>query len=330
MDENSAESEQLDGTPIFAAFRRGYDPDQVNRYVAEQNRRLDEATHRASEAERKLAAAVGQLRELHRRVAVLENEERSPQPSSLDTLGERVQRVLQEAWEGAYALRQEAENEVTEQKDLAVVEGEEIVAKARRKAEAIEEEIDRRRRAYLERIEADRARAAAQMSFLQEQRKVAVGELERVKEMIETTVAEVSDEPAARSHREVPVEPDVTLIDGADAESNDVETFDEVEDVEPEPEPAPVVVVEEPRVHAAPRLVVSEPELPSTMPVHRMLSIQTEERADAGDLVRSHRAAPEQPYPREEPRMLRSEGPAHAGRRPSVFDFEQQDDDPRS
>ena len=193
MDENSAESEQLDGTPIFAAFRRGYDPDQVNRYVAEQNRRLDEATHRASEAERKLAAAVGQLRELYRRGRGRPRERRAlaAAPASLDTLGERVQRILQEAWEGAYALRQEAENEVTEQKDLAAVEGEEIVAKARRKAEAIEEEIERRRRAYLERIEADRSRAAAQMSFLQDQRKIAVGELERVITMIETTKSPV-------------------------------------------------------------------------------------------------------------------------------------------
>src|SRR5579864_874905 len=106
MENADAPEEHAEATPIFGAYRRGYDPEQVDRYVADQQRRLDEATTRASEAERRLAAAVGQLRELHRRVAVLESEERTQQPQPLDTLGERVQRILQEAWDGAYAIRQ--------------------------------------------------------------------------------------------------------------------------------------------------------------------------------------------------------------------------------
>jgi vacuolar-type H+-ATPase subunit E/Vma4 len=118
-----------EATPIFGAYRRGYDPEQVDRYVNEQQRRLDAALHRASEAERKLAAAVGQLRELHRRVAHLENEERSPRAPGLDALGERVQRVLQEAWEGAYALRQEAETEVAELREQALEEVTELRAR---------------------------------------------------------------------------------------------------------------------------------------------------------------------------------------------------------
>jgi len=105
MDENEAVAEQQVATPIFNVYRRGYDPEQVDRYVADQQRRLDDALRRASESERRLAAAVGQLRELHRRVAVYESETRTAQPPALDTLGERVQRILQEAWEGAYSLR---------------------------------------------------------------------------------------------------------------------------------------------------------------------------------------------------------------------------------
>src|ERR1700685_3283493 len=118
MDENEAVDEGAAvATPIFGVYRRGYDPEQVDRYVGDQQRRLDEAQHRAHESERKLAAAVGQLRELHRRVAVYESEARNAQPPQLDTLGERVQRILQEAWEGAYTLRQEAEREVSELRD---------------------------------------------------------------------------------------------------------------------------------------------------------------------------------------------------------------------
>jgi hypothetical protein len=81
MDESEAVDEQgAVATPIFSVYRRGYDPEQVDRYVADHQRRLDDAIHRSSEAERKLAAAVGQLRELHRRVAVYESEARNSQP----------------------------------------------------------------------------------------------------------------------------------------------------------------------------------------------------------------------------------------------------------
>lgn len=191
MDQEGAEVEQGTTTPLFAMYRRGgYDPEQVDRFVADQERRLDQAEHRASEAERRLAAAVGQLRELHRRVAVLESEDRSPQPPSLDTLGDRVQRILKEAWEGAYALRQAAEQEVADLRGRAAAEAEEIVGDAEGRARQIDEEIDRRRKAYIARLEEDRSRAVAQVSYLHEQRRAALGELLRVKELIEETVGE--------------------------------------------------------------------------------------------------------------------------------------------
>lgn len=198
MDQDSVPAGEEEPTPLFGAYRRGgYDPDQVDRYVADQARRLEETHQRASEAERRLAAAVGQLRELHRRVAVLESEDRSPQPPSLDTLGERVQRILQEAWEGAYALRQGAEQEVAELRERAGGQAEEIVAAAEARARVVDEEIERRRKAYLARLEDDRARAVAQVSYLHEQRRVALSELIRVKEVIEATVGEAAASRAA-------------------------------------------------------------------------------------------------------------------------------------
>jgi hypothetical protein len=265
MDENSARDEQGEATPIFGAYRRGYDPDQVDRYVAEQQRRLDETTHRATESERKLAAAVGQLRELHRRVAALENEERpqpqpQPQQQPLDTLGERVQRIMQEAWDGAYAVRETAEREIGEQRQKALEEAKDLVASARRKAQAIEEEIDRRRRAYLERLEEDRARAAAQIERLHTQRALALEELARVRDVIDDAIGEVDTAPEFTA----PPEREVT------------------------PPRA-----EEP---AAPMSPLSEDEadfdddLPPTMPVHRLEGIGTPVPAnDRADLVRSHR-----------------------------------------
>ena len=302
MDNDSASDEQVEAVPIFTAFRRGYDPEQVDRYVADQSRRLDEASRRASEAERKLAAAVGQLRELPRRVAVLESEERSPQPASLDTLGERVQRILQEAWEGAFAVRQGAEQEAGQLKEQALTEGSEIVSKARRKAEAVEEEIERRRRAYLERIDAERSRAAAQMTFLHEQRKLAVTELERVKVLIEATVAEVSDAPPSRGAAEA-----TEALNGVD---------DHVEIVDVEAEDRDEIPVE-----ATPRRRIAEDELARTMPVQR-LSSPRQEAPDMGDLVRGHRATVHEMTPRPPAREV-SEGAVMQAPRPTVFDFEQ-------
>lgn len=233
MDESEALQEESAGvaTPIFNVYRRGYDPDQVDRYVADQQRRLDEMQHRASESERKLAAAVGQLRELHRRVAVYESEARNAQPPALDTLGERVQRILQEAWEGAYNLRQEAEREVAElretvhaevdsqreqialevaaQREQVAIDVEELrqvasreaadlVDEATRRALAIRDEMDRRRQNYLEKVERDRQRAVSQIAFLYDQRQMAISELVRLQATVQATVEEMVHSPLAR------------------------------------------------------------------------------------------------------------------------------------
>jgi hypothetical protein len=221
MDESQAIQEEAAGaTPIFGVYRRGYDPEQVDRYVVEQQHRLDEALHRASESERKLAAAVGQLRELHRRVAVYESEARNAQPPQLDTLGERVQRILQEAWEGAYTLRQEAEREVTELREqtsaevdamrtqaradveelreVASKEAADVVDEATRRALHIRDETERRRQAYLERVERDREQAIAQITYLYDQRQGAIAELARLQATVQATVEEMVRSPLGR------------------------------------------------------------------------------------------------------------------------------------
>lgn len=240
MDESEAEVAEQENmgaaTPIFSVYRRGYDPEQVDRYVTDQQRRLDEAVHRASESERKLAAAVGQLRELHRRVAVYESEARTAQPPALDTLGERVQRILQEAWEGAYNLRQDAEKEVNELRDQAVREVAELRAKAERdaasqreqaakdveelrqvaskeaadlvddatsRALALRDEMDRRRQAYLERVERDRQEAVSQISFLYDQRQLAISELARLQATVQATIEEMVHSPLGKPLAEI-------------------------------------------------------------------------------------------------------------------------------
>ena len=174
----------------------------------------------SSESERRLAAAVGQLRELHRRVAVYESETRTAQPPALDTLGERVQRILQEAWEGAYTLRQEVEREVTELREtassevsdlrgaasaevaelreVASREAAEIVDQATRRALAIRDETERRRHAYLQRIEQDRERAVSQITYLYDQRQDAIAKLARLQTTVQAVVEEMARSPLGR------------------------------------------------------------------------------------------------------------------------------------
>ena len=312
MDQDSAASEQNEATPIFGAYRRGYDPDQVDRFVADQRRRLDESERRASEAERKLAGAVGQLRELHRRVAMLESEERSsPQPASIDTLGERVQRILQEAWEGAYALRQGAEQEIAELREKAEKSAEEIVASARRKSEAIEQEIERRRNAYLEHIEEDRTRAVTQLGYLSEQRKAAVKELLHVKALIESTLNEVATR-GDRSAAKLAESPRAAVLDQDSAV------------VASAPTAEPAVGASSPPARRREEL------LASTMPVHRIPTSDwtptsaADVAGDTSTLVRSHREA------RQESRQMPTQviglsaAMDRAQGRPSVFDFEEE------
>ena len=168
-----------------------------------------DALRRASESERRLAAAVGQLRELHRRVAVYESETRTVQPPALDTLGERVQRILQEAWEGAYSLRQEAEREVTELRETVAEEVTElraaanreatdVVDQATRRALAIRDETERRRHAYLQRVEQDRERAVSQITYLYDQRQSAIAELARLQTTVQAVVEEMVRSPLGR------------------------------------------------------------------------------------------------------------------------------------
>ncbi len=142
-------------------------------------------------------------------MAVYESETRTAQPPALDTLGERVQRILQEAWEGAYTLRQEAEHEVSDLRDTASTEVAElrevasreaadIIDQATRRALAIRDETERRRQAYLQRIEQDRERAVSQITYLYDQRQDAIAELARLQTTVQAVVEEMARSPLGR------------------------------------------------------------------------------------------------------------------------------------
>lgn len=303
-----------DATPIFTAYRRGYDPDQVERYIADQRRRLDDATRRSSEAERKLAAAVGQLRELHRRVAALETAERPDQAPAIDAIGEHIQRILQDAWDGAYAMRQSAEKDAADLRERATREAEAIVGKAHRRAEAVGLELARRRQGYLQKVEQERSKAVAQTTFLQDQRKLALTELEKIRSLIDATIVEFTETPDAPllAPRQA-IAHEVAIAEhklpepaarGAEMETPSTRELDAVQ-----------------RRHPARRLDTGS--LQRTMPVHRLPSRGPEIEHDTSSLVRSHRelAAEEQSSA-----TVHELDPERRRTRPPLFDFEAGED----
>ncbi len=305
--EESRASQAVEATPIFGAYRRGYDPEQVDRYVAAQQRRLDESLHRASEAERKLAAAVGQLRELHRRVGALEDQRRPSQSFTLDGVGEHIQRIFEEAREGAAALRERAEVELAELRERTAEEAQTILASARSKAQQIDADTEQRRREQLGRLEEDRSRAISQLTYLHEQRKNAVTELLRIRDVIDSTIAEIStdDDPVAEpptgdSPRE---QPDVARR-GPISERHPSMSNRYLASGRCDPTPAG-----ETRAAARP-------------PVRGLKPPTDRGGSDAARLVREHRAVTEteSEFPR-----ARAIVPRQAERRslPTVFDFEE-------
>jgi len=318
MDQGNAFDGPIHGAPLFDASRRGYDPEQVDRYLAQQQHRLNETALRASEAEKRLGAAMNQLRAMHKRITQLEENasiHAQPAPATvpIDILGDRVQRILQEAWDGAFALRQSVENEVKQLRSQTVEDAQEILDEARSKARSIEEQMRRRRDAYLQRVEQDKAKAVAQMTFLSDQRKAAIAELLAIKERIETAIDDVPTQTAAN----------LSLVNAP------VQTVHDLEDEE-RSEARPLSLADEQLLNRkisehpsgdAPILRFGEADLPPTLPVHMLPPMSIAPRpADTSSLVRSHRetTATESPRRRE---LKQSQTDAR------VFDFEASEDE---
>ena len=237
----------------------------------------------------------------------------APAAVPIDILGDRVQRILQEAWDGAFALRQSVENEVNLLRSQAGSDAQEILDEARSKARSIEEQMRRRRDAYLQRVEQDKAKAVAQMTFLSDQRKAAIAELLAIKERIETAIIDVPAQTAANlSLVNAPVQTVHDLKDEKQSEARPLSAADE--------QLLNRKISEHPSGDA-PILHFREADLPLTLPVQMLPPLNIPPRpADTSSLVRSHRetAATEPTRPQGE-RRGRSDA--------RVFDFEANEDE---
>jgi cell division septum initiation protein DivIVA len=309
LENETVPSEHEESTPVFNSNRRGYDPEQVDAYIADQEHRVELAAARASEAERKLTAAVGQLRELHRRISALEAADRVEKMPALDTIGEQIQRILQDAWDGAYALRQTAEKDAAQLREEAQVEAEAAIEKAHRRAEAVGVELARRRESFLERIEQERSRAVAQTTFLQGQRKLALSELEKLRSLIDATVDEFNDESALPTHT-----PDLNRRE--DVHALTPSTTGETR--------TPMQMTPATAAIRHPSNSAEVGPLARTMPIHRIPARESDVDHDTSALVRSHR---EQLSDDDELATIQFVEHDEPRGRPSLFDFAATEDD---
>jgi hypothetical protein len=81
---------------------------------------------------------------------------------------------------------------------VASHEAADIVDQATRRALAIRDETERRRHAYLQRIEQDRERAVSQITYLYDQRQNAIAELARLQTTVQAVVEEMVRSPLGR------------------------------------------------------------------------------------------------------------------------------------
>lgn len=188
--------------PTFAVVRRGFDPDEVQAYVEDREQQLAFLQSQADAAERQLRSALEQLAEERRRVGELEArlqeaEARSLRdaapPPSIAALGERVTRILEEAWEAAEALRREAEGAAERAREEARSILEQAEAEARRRAEKVAAEAEQHRRRVLEELESARAEQQAALAELQERREAAMAELGRIHRFLQDALGGISD-----------------------------------------------------------------------------------------------------------------------------------------
>jgi cell division septum initiation protein DivIVA len=187
--------------PAFSVVRRGFDPDEVQAYVEDQERQLAFLQSQADAAERQLRNALEQLGAERRRVEELEARLQASEaerlrdpapPPSIAALGERVSRILEEAWEAAEALRRDAEGAAERAREEARQILEQAEIEARRRADKVAAETEQHRRRVLEELDAARAEQQAALASLQERREAAMAELGRIHRFLQDALGGIA------------------------------------------------------------------------------------------------------------------------------------------
>ena len=166
------------------------------------------------------------------------------------------------------------------------------------------DQMRKRRTAYMARVETDKERAVAQMTFLSDQRKAAIAELLNIKENIEAAIVDVPTQIAAN----------LTIVNAP---------IQSIADIHEEERPTKLTPAEEAMLdqHMASHpsrdqriLQFGEVDLPPTLPVQMIPAMPPRRPADTSSLVRRHRESAE------------SRGTTDQSESAQIFDFEADQD----
>ncbi len=203
--------------PRFAIVMRGYDRDQVDAYLAEYERWAGDAQSHIEAGEARLAAAARRVHSLESKVTDLEERSGDTLPPSVRSLGERAEQILRDAWDAAQELRSNIVSEAEEEKEKARRAADELVAAAEGQAAEIaetarhqreeagrelelarqqveqlikeaEEAAEERAQAVWDEAQVQLAEARRELEHLEDQRRATLGELARLRELLEGVI----------------------------------------------------------------------------------------------------------------------------------------------
>lgn len=173
----------------FAFVRRGYDPAEVDAVLLRQRQEMARAVERATTSERQLAEALIRLRKANEQLKEYQITGQAGPPPSIEALGERVTRILREAWDGAEALRAEAEKAAERANAEAQRIAGEAEAEARQRASVIIAQAKEERRAVLAELAARRSEHEAELARLEEQQRAVMAHMQQVHGLLQRALA---------------------------------------------------------------------------------------------------------------------------------------------
>lgn len=184
----------------FAFVRRGYDPAEVDAVLLRQRQEMARVVERATTSERQLAEALIRLRKANEQLKEYQITGQAGPPPSIEALGERVTRILREAWDGAEALRAEAEKTTERASAEAQRIAGEAEAEARQRASVIIAQAKEERREVLAELAARRSEHEAELSRLEEQQRAVMAHMQHLHALLQRALAGGTSTPSGAAH----------------------------------------------------------------------------------------------------------------------------------
>jgi hypothetical protein len=124
-------------TPRFATVVRGYDRLQVDDYVENLHRWIEQADYRAQQCEVAATRANSEADQMRRRLASVDAGTLTATPESMKALGDRVGSIMSSSFQAAKDLHRRAEDDARGRAAAAEETATQIIAEATKRAEEL-------------------------------------------------------------------------------------------------------------------------------------------------------------------------------------------------